>query len=69
MYTNGKKAEREREACVRFSNRSKRSILLFPTSDDEIEGDGLAAEAVDALAHDDAGVAETDGADLEEAAV
>ena len=39
------------------------------TSNDEVEGDGLAAEAVDALADDDAGVAEADGADLEVAPV
>ena len=42
---------------------------LSPTPDDEVEGDGLAAEAVDALADDDAGVAKADGADLEVAPV
>ena len=43
--------------------------MLALTSDDEVECDGLTAESVDALADDDAGVAEADGADLEVAPV
>ena len=63
--------------CGRSSNTDFMELALekhsvqvpSPTSNDEVEGDGLAAEAVDALADDDAGVAEADGADLEVASV